>query len=99
MATTTKMIEACPVSTEFVDKMDDEDVDEVTGPPWYVVRVSGGCWKGSEWYSWQGYQGPPQVFLTKKKAEKEAASKRKQYKCTTKVVPIIPEDWVCDEIT
>lgn len=49
-------------------------------PPWYVVRYRGLFWDSVEWcYIWQHYAGPPKVFLTRKFAEKEAKSFRKQY--------------------
>ena len=62
----------------------------MTQPPWYVVEVSGGVWKGYPWYSWVDYQGPPEVFLTKRMANIRARALRKQFRCRARVVPIGP---------
>ena len=49
-------------------------------PPWGVVRYKGRIWDRNVWnYVWVDYGGPPQVFLTRKRAEDEAKAFRKQY--------------------
>ena len=54
---------------------------EISNPPWYVVRYRGGFWSRNTWhYVWHDYGGPPKVFLTRKNAEIEARSFRKQYR-------------------
>jgi len=57
------------------------DSTAIARPPWYVVAYRGGVWDLKEWnYDWLDYGGPPQVFLTRKQAEKRAKEFRKQYK-------------------
>lgn len=52
----------------------------IAKPPWYVVRYHGRFWSKNEWhYCWLDYGGPPEVFLTRKMAEKRAKAFRKQY--------------------
>ena len=48
-------------------------------PPWYVVRCRGGTFNKEWWYLWIDYAGPPEVFLTRKMAEKRAKDFREQY--------------------
>ena len=52
----------------------------ISEPPWYVVRYKGKYWGSGKWnYDWLDYGGPPEVFLTRKNAEKRAKAFRKQY--------------------
>ena len=54
---------------------------KLANPPWYVVRYRGGVWDSKLWnYAWIDYGGPPEIFLTRRQAEKRAIAFRKQYK-------------------
>lgn len=49
-------------------------------PPWYVVRYWGLSWGKGKWHYCQvAYGGPPEVFLTRKRAEHRAKAFRDKY--------------------
>lgn len=62
--------------------------DAICKPPWWVIRVNDdGIW-ASPWYYWIDYLGVPQIFLTRKMAERIAKELRRQYSCTVEVVKL-----------
>ena len=62
--------------------------DAICKPPWYVLRLSDdGIWM-SPWYYWIDYLGVPQMFLTRKNAEKVAKALRKQYHCKVEIIKL-----------
>ena len=54
-------------------------------PPWYVIRLLNRTMWASPWYYWIDYAGVPQIFLTKKMANRIAKELREQYKCKVEV--------------
>ena len=64
-----------------------ENTNIIHKEPWYVLEIY--LYKGQEpWIYWLDYQGPPQVFLTKRVANEKAKGLRKQYSCKVKIVEI-----------
>ena len=70
-----------------VGQIEFANMGEHAQPPWYVIRISGPLWR-RPWYYWLDYNGPPHVFLTRKRAAEKAASLRKQYACSARVVKL-----------
>ena len=62
---------------------------DVSGPPWYVIRMTGDLWGYRAWYWWHDYMGPPVVFLTRKRAEERAKELRKQYRLNKRKVEVV----------
>jgi len=77
----TKMVYWRGGSIEFCDQ-DNLGLNSTfpADPPWYIVRYRGLFWDRDKWcYLWLDYAGPPQIFLTRKRAEQAAKDFRKQY--------------------
>jgi hypothetical protein len=65
------------ISTEL--EVASDRYDYLARPPWYVIRIHNPrIWPDGWWY-WHDYLGPPIVFLTLKKANKQAKKLRRQY--------------------
>ena len=62
--------------------------DVICKPPWYVIRITDNNIWASPWYYWIDYLGVPQMFLTKKMANRMAKALRKQFKCKVEVVEL-----------
>ena len=94
----TKMVQWRGCGIEFgVGQIEFADMGRHAKPPWYVIRIASlpkdpnPTWR-KPWYWWLDYNGPPQVFLTRKRAAEKAAQLRKQYNCSARVVRLTVED-------
>ena len=62
--------------------------EAICRPPWYVIRLLDKKTWASPWYYWIDYLGVPQIFLTKKTANRIAKALREQYKCKVEIVKL-----------
>lgn len=85
----TKMVNWRGSGIEFgVGEIEFANIDRHAAPPWYVIKITGKIWGNKSWYWWLDYNGPPQVFLTRKRAAEKATQLRKQYNCRATVVQL-----------
>lgn len=63
--------------------------EDIAAQPWWGIKLTHGhSWNRKPYFWWLDYCGPPQLYLTKKAAQKRAHELRRQYKCRIKVVKI-----------
>ncbi len=85
------MAEFHKTKTTDWDGNDEKALDRwshMTGPPWYVIRITNEAIWSRPWFHWRGYLRPPTVFLTRRLAEARAVKLRKQWKCRIEVIRV-----------